>query len=182
MRITNDTVVPGRLAGRARDWIRVTTATAPTAWLATADGLVLLDLLAIELAVNGLRTDGWRLTGPETAYAADVLLQRGMDRMRIARLIGIDRRTLRSWFPTHDTPLAEALTRVLTQAEWSQVRAQRRDRKPPAQCGTYQAAQRHRSRREPLDEACRWARNAGDRHYREHGTYIGAPVYPGSTA
>ena len=71
MRPANDTVVPGVHAGRSREWISVTTVAVPTVWLATADGLVLLDLLAIELAVNGLRTDGWRLTGPEAAYAAD---------------------------------------------------------------------------------------------------------------
>ncbi|MCD7440288.1 hypothetical protein K4B79_18915 [Streptomyces lincolnensis] len=148
----------------------------PTVWLATADGLMLLDLLAIELAVNGLRTGDWKLTGPETAFAADTLLQRGTDRALISRRLGIDYRTLRIWFPADDTPLCEALSRVRTQAEWRQEKAQRQSAAPPAQCGTYQGARRHSRRKEPLCPPCREAKNAGDRHYREHGTYKGAPT------
>ena len=174
MRPANDTVVPGVHAGRSREWISVTTVAVPTVWLATADGLVLLDLLAIELAVIGLRTDGWRLTGPEAAYAAEVLLKRGTDRMRIARLIGTDYRTLRSWFPTDETPLAEALPRIGNRSAL-QVAAQTAQPKSP--CGTYYGARRHSRRKEPVCGPCKWAKNAANRHYRQHGTYVGAPEF-----
>lgn len=175
MRLQNRPVT-GVPAGRQRDWIPVTTLAVPTVWMATADGLVLLDLLAIELAVNGCRTDDWSLSGPETAYATDFLLQRGMDRSKIARLVGSDIRTLRSWFPEDDTPLGEALTRVRTKAEWN-LEYRHRSSWTPAPCGTYRAAQRHGRRKEPLDEACRKAKRAADRHYKQHGTYVGSPEF-----
>ncbi|KJK40261.1 hypothetical protein UK15_07895 [Streptomyces variegatus] len=174
-----DTVVPGTHAGRAREWISVTTVAVPTVWLATADGLVLLDLLAIELTVNGCRTGDWMLTGPEAAYAADVLLRLRTDRMRIAQLIGRDYRTLRNWFPTDDTPLAEALPRI---GKRSALQIEAESARPAAPCGSYYGAQRHKRRKEPLCGPCRWAKNAANRHYRRHGTYVGAPEYTGAAS
>ncbi|MFC8436540.1 hypothetical protein [Streptomyces sp. NPDC057253] len=173
----NLTTYPAAFPGRRRDWIRVTTLAVPTVWLASAEGLVCLDLVAVELAVNGLRAESWKLTGPEIAFAADVLLQRGTDRSVISRHLGIDRRTLRTWFPADTTALCEALTRVRTKAEWNQKMA-RRSGKAPAECGTYYGAQRHKRRKEPLCPPCQEAKNAGDRHYRKHGTYKGAPSVP----
>ncbi|MFJ8054910.1 hypothetical protein [Streptomyces sp. NPDC096142] len=161
--------VLGISVGRRRDWIQVTTLAVPTVWLAAADGIVCIDLVAVEKAVNGLR-DGWRLTGPETAFAADLLLQRGTERSVISRLLGIDYRTLRVWFPTDETPLCEALPRVRFQAELSE----RKD-DASALCGTYTGAQVHRRHRELLCPPCHEAKKAADRHYRKHGTYVGAP-------
>ncbi|MCX4575659.1 hypothetical protein OHB41_21185 [Streptomyces sp. NBC_01571] len=160
-----------------REWISVTALTAPTVFMATAEGLVCLDLIAVELAVNGEHQAG-ELTPPEAAYAADIMLQRGMDRSVIARRAGMDHRTLRAWFPTDDTPLCEALQRARTAAEWCQEMAKQLPAKPPIRCGTYRGAQRHRRRKEPCCEPCRLARNAADRHFRKHGTYSGAPEFP----
>ncbi|MBK3563189.1 MULTISPECIES: hypothetical protein [unclassified Streptomyces] len=159
--------------GRNRDWIPVTTLAVPTVWLATADGLVCLDLVAVELAANGLR-DGWTLTSHEAAFTADLLLQRGMPPGVINRLIGVSGATFRKWFPTDDTPLHEALTRIRSRAEVGKLAAERAHQNR-AQCGTYNGALRHRKRGEPLCSPCREAKKVADRHYRAHGTYIGAP-------
>ncbi|MFF3310532.1 hypothetical protein [Streptomyces sp. NPDC002952] len=185
MRPRNRDIEPGSLMGRRRDWITVTTLAVPTVWMAAPSGLVCLDLIAVEFAVNGIPADS-RLTPPEAAYAAAMLLQRGVDRWQVAKLTGRDYRTLRSWFPNDDTPLSVALARIGRRDEQSEKQPLRRDEQrvkrprrrrseaePP--CGTYLAAQRHRKRKEPLDGLCREAKRVADRYYRKHGTYIGAP-------
>ncbi|MEU1141827.1 hypothetical protein ABZ392_33965 [Streptomyces sp. NPDC005885] len=166
-------VVRGVPVGRDRDWIPVTTLAVPTVWLATADGLVCLDLVAVELAANGLR-DGWTLTSHEAAFTADLLLQRGIQPGVINRLIGVSGTTLRKWFPTDDTPLHEALARIRSRADAGKLSAERA-RQNPAPCGTYHGAQRHQKRNEPVCPSCREAKRAADQHYRKHGTYVGAP-------
>ncbi|MFF5984376.1 hypothetical protein ACFY78_36595 [Streptomyces olindensis] len=168
-----NTAVRGVPAGRQRDWIPVTTLAVPTVWLSTTDGIVCLDLVAIELAVNNLRRD-WTLTAYEAAFAADFMFQRGVQYSVIANRIGVSGETLRRWFPTDDTPLNEALTRVRTRHEAQRLTAVSGNRRR-ARCGTYGGAQRHKKRKEPLCGPCREAKRAADRHYREHGTYIGAP-------
>ncbi|WP_435643390.1 hypothetical protein ACR9VJ_18255 [Streptomyces sp. H49] len=140
--------------------------------MATAAGLVCLDLVAVELAANGLRK-GWTLTSSEAAYTADLLFQRGVDYSVIAHRIGVSGATLRKWFPTDDTPLGEALSRIRTRSEAS--RATSGQRLEPIRCGTLPGYRRHQRRKEPQCEACRRARHAADRHFKEHGTYIGAP-------
>jgi hypothetical protein len=141
--------------------------------MATADGLVCLDLVAVELAANDLR-QGWTLTSHEAAYAADFMFQRGVQYSVIAHRIGVSGDTLRKWFPTDDTPLNEALTRIRARSE-AQKLAAGGTKRPRARCGTYQGAQRHQRRQEPMCEPCREAKRAADRHYRQHGTYVGAP-------
>ncbi|MFD5266718.1 hypothetical protein [Streptomyces sp. NPDC058335] len=158
--------------GRQRDWIPVTTLAVPTVWMATASGIVSLDLVAVELAVNG-RRKGWTLTPYEAAYAADLLLQRGVDYSVIALRVGASGTTLRKWFPTDDTPLSDALTRIRTRSEAAEAGAATNPRR--AKCGTYRGNQRHRKRGEPQCEPCLEARRAAERHYRQHGTYVGAP-------
>lgn len=165
-------------AGRQREWIPVTTLSVPTVWMATADGLVCLDLVAVELAANGLR-QGWTLTSHEAAFAADLMFQRGLQHGLIATRTGVSGDTIRRWFPTEETPLADALTRIRTRTPAPE---ETRKAQSVPRCGTYGAAQRHVRRREPLDEPCRWAKAAADRHYRKHGTYVGAPNYPGAAA
>ncbi len=167
------TAVRGVPVGRHRGWIPVTTLSVPTVWMATAEGIVCLDLVAIELAVNNLRR-AWTLTSHEAAYAADFMFQRGVQYSVIANRIGVSGDTLRRWFPTDDTPLNEALTRIRTRREAQQSAAARSSR-PRARCGTYQGAQRHQRHKEPMCEPCREAKRAADRHYRQHGTYVGAP-------
>jgi hypothetical protein len=179
---------PGALAtaeqgvpvGRHRDWIPVTTLSVPTVWLATADGIVSLDLVAVELAING-RRQGWTLTSHEAAYAADLLFRRGVQYSVITRLVGVSGATLRKWFPTDDTPLHEAVARIRPRTPIEKVHAASMaavEARAVPRCGTYPAAKRHQRRKEPLDAACLEARRLADRHYREHGTYVGTPDAP----
>lgn len=158
--------------GRQRDWIPVTTLAVPTVWLATADGLICLDLVAVELAVNGRRQS---LTPYESAFAADFMFQRGVTRTTIAKRLWLSGSMLGKWFPTDDTPLHEALTRVQTRAEALKAAYEATGSRSRARCGTYVGAQKHQQAKEPVCEPCREAKRAADRHYREHGTYIGAP-------
>ncbi|GHA28922.1 hypothetical protein GCM10010372_31010 [Streptomyces tauricus] len=181
MKLQNRPSHRGVPVGRERDWIPVTTLSVPTVWMATPDGLVCcLDLVAVELAVNG-RRNGWKLTAPEAAYAADLLRQRcqGIEHHTIAKLLGVDYRALDRWFPSADTPLHDALSRARDQGltEAARKAALKAPPKPLARCGTYQAARRHKRNREPVDELCRKARRAADRHYKQHKTYIGAPEF-----
>ncbi|MFM9602726.1 hypothetical protein [Streptomyces turgidiscabies] len=147
------------------------TLTVPTVWLATADGLVCLDLVAVELAVNGLRGS---LTPYEAVFAADFMFQRGLQRTTIANRLRQSGGTLRKWFPKDDTPLHEALAKVQTRADVQKLAAEKADQ-TRAQCGTYHGAQRHVKRDEPVCSPCREAKRAAERHYRRHGTYTGAP-------
>lgn len=160
--------------GRHRGWIPVTTLAVPTVWLATADGLVCIDLVAVELAANGLRK-GWTLTSEEAAYTAALLFQRGVKHGMTSGLVGVSGSTLRKWFPTEETPLSEALARVKPRADVGKLSAERAADREAPKCGTYPAAERHRRRNEPVCPPCQEAKKAADRFYREHGTYIGAP-------
>lgn len=175
MRLQNRAVT-GVPVGRQRDWIPVTTLAVPTVWMATAEGLICIDLVAVELAVNGLRK-GWTLSSDEAAYAADLLLQRGVDYSTIARRLGVSGTTMRKWFPTDTTPLCEALSQIRTRSEAAVAGGETKSNSRRARCGTYSGAQRHRRQGEPLDDLCRKAKRAADQHYKANKTYIGCPEF-----
>ncbi|MEU4170976.1 hypothetical protein AB0F46_29365 [Streptomyces sp. NPDC026665] len=160
--------------GRQREWISITSLAVPTVWMAGPDGLICLDLIAVELAANGLRS-GWKLTPYEAAFGTDRLLQRGVERLTISKLLGPDYRTLRNWFPEDTTPLAQALALIHAQTEANRRKAERLEPRPVPRCGTYAGAKRHERQKEPMDDVCREAKRAADRYYRQHGTYVGAP-------
>ncbi|MGQ4358520.1 hypothetical protein [Streptomyces sp. SAS_272] len=149
--------------GRRRDWIPVTTLAVPTVWMATADGLVCLDLIAVELAANGLRK-GWKLTPDEARFTARFLLDRKVPYSVISQRVGASTDTLRSWFPGEIAPASAQLARP-------QARPQ---------CGTRRGTRRgyrwHRARLEVPCTDCAEGNKAAERHYKEHGTYIGAPI------
>ncbi|MBK3631607.1 hypothetical protein JHN52_01250 [Streptomyces sp. MBT97] len=149
--------------GRQRHWIRVTSISVPTVWMATAEGLVCLDLVAVELAANGLRK-GWTLTPDEARYTARLLLDREVPYSIISQRVGANTETLRSWFPGEIAPASEQLARP-------QARPQ---------CGTRRGTRRgyrwHRARLEPPCPDCLEGNRVADRHYKEHGTYVGAPI------
>ncbi|MFE4547571.1 hypothetical protein [Streptomyces sp. NPDC056785] len=149
--------------GRQREWIQVTTLAVPTIWMATADGLVCLDLIAVEFAINGQRKGP--LTRPETVYAADLLFQRGVTRTAIAKRLGLSGNTLRSWYPTDETPLAHALAAV----------ANLKPLTVSPLCGTQAGYRRHERLGEVRCQPCKSAQAAAKRHYVQHGTYLGAP-------
>ncbi|MEV8600486.1 hypothetical protein AB0465_11470 [Streptomyces griseoviridis] len=153
-------------------WIIVPWTLSPTVWVGTADGLVLLDLIAVELAVNGRRR-GWTLTREEAQFAARLLLDRGVLYSVISVRVGASADTLRAWFPDKIEPPSAARPRS---------RKPKPKRRSPARCGTRQGHSRHLRRREPPCEACRMAKNAGDRWYRKHGTYVGAPTFEPAAA
>ncbi|MFD7884043.1 hypothetical protein ACFV3N_16590 [Streptomyces bauhiniae] len=169
--------VAGVPVGRHRDWIAITSLSVPTVWMATPDGIVCLDLVAVELAVNG-RREGWTPSAHEAAYAASVLFARGVEYSVIAKRVGVSGATMRSWYPTDDTPLHEALSRIRVHVPGqSAVLAAPRPRKLP-QCGTYQGYRFHRRHGEAGCEECCAARRARDRYRRVHGTIAGAPNTP----
>ncbi|NUS83010.1 MAG: hypothetical protein HOY75_09700 [Streptomyces sp.] len=163
---------PATVPGRYRDWISVPRMTAPTVWLATPDGLVSLDLIAIELAMNG-RRKGWTLNRDEARYAVRLMLDRGVPYAVISTRVGASAATLRSWFPGEIEASADGRAR----ARPSKPAPERKPRLP-AQCGTYYGARAHVRRKEPVCPPCREAKNAADRYYRVHGTYVGAPAVP----
>jgi len=160
---------PVTVPGRNRDWISVPRMTAPTVWMATSDGLVSLDLIAIELAMNG-RRKGWTLSRDEAQYAVRLMLDWGVPYAVISTRVGASAATLRAWFPGE----IEASTDGRARARPSKPAPEGKPARV-AQCGTYYGAQRHVRRKEPVCPPCREAKNAGDRHYRQHGTYKGAP-------
>ncbi len=170
MRYASLPLVSGVPVGRQRNWIAVPMRT-PTVWMATDDGLVCIDLIAVERALNGLRK-GWTLTADEAFYAATIGFAHGMTYSQIADLVGVSGSTMRSWFPDQAVPSAERLARSRGDAETR--KAPRRSR-TPARCGTRSGSRAHYDRGEKPCAPCREARAAAERHYREHGTYSGAP-------
>lgn len=161
MRYITPPLVGGVPVGRQRDWIAVPMG-APTVWMATPSGLVDLDLIAVELAINGLR-DGWTLTPDEAFYAATVGFAHGLTYSVIAKRLGVSGTTMLGWFPG-GTPEAAQNPR----------QAPRRTRQS-AECGTDAGYRRHYRLKEPTCAPCRAAKAASRRHYRKHGTYVGAP-------
>lgn len=153
--------VTGVPAGRQRDWIPVTTHAVPTVWMATPDGLVCIDLVAVELAANGLRK-GWTLTPDEARYTASLLFERRLPYSVIAGRVGASGATLQAWFPEQT-------------GSGARPDARRTTPKPDVECGTHRGYRRHHRRGEKACEPCKAAHTAADRHYRLHGTYIGAP-------
>lgn len=172
----NLTTYPASVPGRDRDWISVPQMTVPTVWLATAEGLVSLDLIAIELAMNG-RRKGWTLNGDEARYAARLMLDREVPYAVISARVGRSAATLRAWFPGEIEASADGRAR----SRPSKPKPEPKPVRAVARCGTYYGAQRHIRRKEAVCPPCREAKNAGDRHYREHGTYKGAPSVPAVT-
>ncbi|MFB7776876.1 hypothetical protein [Streptomyces bauhiniae] len=163
--------------GRHRDWIAITSLSVPTVWMATPEGIVCLDLVAVELAVNG-RRDGWTPSAHEAAYAASILFARGVQYSVIAKRVGVSGTTMRSWYPTDDTPLHEALSRIEVRTPGQSAPPAARLKRQIPQCGTYEGYRFHRAHSEPRCEECRAARRARDRYRRVHGTVVGAPATP----
>lgn len=155
----------GTGVGRHSGWIPVMTHPVPTVWMATGDGLVCLDMIAVELAVNGLRK-GWKLTRDEKWFAARIMLDRKVHYSVISTRVGASATTLGEWFPGEIEPVIVR-----------QDRGKKRRRKPtPSRmCGTRSGHRRHVRRRERACQPCRDAKRIADRFYREHGTYVGAP-------
>ncbi|MGW3847139.1 hypothetical protein [Streptomyces fagopyri] len=156
--------VPGVPVGRHRGWVRVTSFAVPTIWMATAEGLVCLDLIAVERAVNGRRVG--KLTEDEAKYAATLLFARGVPYSRIGNLIGVSGAKLRDWFPEQAVPLNPRFVRT-------GPRQSRRTDPPP--CGSRKGYSWHRRHGETPCPLCREANSLADRYYRRHGTYMGAP-------
>ncbi|MFI0530272.1 hypothetical protein ACH3XX_09510 [Streptomyces scabiei] len=161
MRYANLPVMPGVPVGRQRDWIAVPMG-APTVWMATPTGLVDLDLIAVELAINGLRDD-WTLTPDEAFYAATVGFAHGLQYSVIAKRLGVSGTTMLKWFPGGTAETAQ-----------NPRQAVRRSRQPVT-CGTEAGYRRHYRLKEPTCAPCRAAKAVARQHYLKHGTYVMTP-------
>lgn len=134
----------------------------PTVWLATPDGLVCIDSIAVERAVKGQRS-GWTLTEDEARYAAGLMLDSNVPYSVVSKRVGVNAVTLRAWFP-EAAPQSELMARPGDRA-----------RKEPPKCGTRRGYYRHHRYKETPCKPCKAANAAADRYYRLHGTYEGAP-------
>ncbi|MFC7909018.1 hypothetical protein [Streptomyces nigra] len=144
------------------EWVSVPNMTLPTVWMATPEGLVSVDLIAVELAMNG-RRKGWTLSPDEARYAARVMLDKGISYSLISTRVGASTATLRAWFPGEIRPTAAHLAR-----EGDRTLSD-------AACGTVRGYRRHHRRQQTPCQPCKDANAAADLHYRKHGTYKGAP-------
>jgi hypothetical protein len=123
-------------------------AAAPTVFVSTPTGLVIVDTVAVNRAINGVPAT---LTRDEARMAAHLGLTNGLARDVVAARVGVCERTLDRWFPT-DKP------------------------RTPVVCGTRQGYDRHARRKETRCEPCKAAYAAALRHYRTHGTYVETPT------
>ena len=133
----------------------------PTVWVSFSDGTVdVVDTVAVEQAVRGHRS-GWTLTASEIQYAAPFMFDLVPYSVVCARL-GISAARLKMLFPE------------VGPARESAARTGERSKKP-APCGTPRGYRAHHRRKETPCQPCKDANAVADRHYRLHGTRVGAP-------
>lgn len=134
---------------------------APTVWVSFPDGSVdVVDTVAIEQAVRGHRS-GWTLTPAEIQYAAPFMFNLVPYSVICTRL-GISAKRLKVLFPQVG-PVRESAARPGERT------------KKPAPCGTPRGYRAHHRRGETPCDRCKGANAVADRHYRTHGTTLGAP-------
>ena len=139
------------------DLIRLNLPAAPTVWMATPDGLVVIDTIAVERAIKGDR-EGWTLTEDEARYAAELMFAHHVPYSVVADRVGRATETLRKWCPGQVEP-----------SEPWRARGQGIARKP-IEHGTNRGYQAHRRRGERACDSCRVANAEADRRYRLTGT------------
>lgn len=128
---------------------------APTIFLATSEGLVVVDTIAVERAINGGR-QGWTLTSGEAHYAASVMFEHGIAYSVVAARVGRSTDTLRRWFPEHVVPSTSAHARGGARKE--------------IEHGTQRGYRAHLRRPETPCKRCKAASAAADRRRRLTGT------------
>ncbi|WP_031232924.1 hypothetical protein [Streptomyces niveus] len=138
--------IPARISLPSSAW--------PTVWLATADGLVLIDTIAVERAMNGDR-QGWSLSEDEARYAAQIMFEHGVPYSVVASRTGKSVAVIRRWFP------GQAVPSVST--------ARPRNCKP-IKCGTTRGYYAHHRRKETPCTECKAANASADRRYRLTGS------------
>ncbi|MFF4709743.1 hypothetical protein [Streptomyces sp. NPDC001297] len=126
----------------------------PTVFAATPEGVVVLDLVAVDQAVNGDRR-GWRLTEDEARYAASLLLDHDVAYSVISARVGRNTDTLRAWFPDRIEPVTPAHARGGPRGE--------------IEHGTPRGYRTHLRRGEKTCQPCRDANAVKDRQYRRGG-------------
>lgn len=136
------------------------TSAMPTIWLATPAGLVDIDTIAVERAMNGER-QGWTLTDDEARYAARIMFEHKVPYSVVAARVGRSTGTLRGWFPEQVVPSNPALARPGYRTELV--------------CGTPRGYRAHHRRKETPCGPCKGANAALDRYYRRNGTTVGFP-------
>ncbi|MFE4613737.1 hypothetical protein ACFRK5_36155 [Streptomyces niveus] len=78
--------------------LRLPAETVPTIWLATPDGMVSIDTVAVRRAVAGDRR-GWKLTDDEAQYTAEILFSHDVSLSVVAARVGRTPGLVRSWLP-----------------------------------------------------------------------------------
>ena len=114
---------------------------------ATPNGLVMIDTVAVNRAINGTPA---ALTPDEARMAAHLGIAGGLTHAVVAARVGVCERTLYRWFPTEK-------------------------HRAPIMCGTRRGYDRHARRKETRCEPCKAAYAAAQRHYRTHGTFVMTP-------
>lgn len=109
---------------------------APSIWLATPEGLVSIDTVAVERVINGDRTIC--LTRDEARYAAKLMADHGVSYPVIAARLGVCTMTVQRWL------------RVKRTSTRPGERAHRT-------CGTLSGYHRHRRHKKKICSACRAA-------------------------
>lgn len=133
----------------------------PTVFVSFADGSVdAIDTVAVEQAVRGHRS-GWTLSPSEIQFAAPFMFDLVPYSVICSRL-GISAKRLKALFPEVG-PVRESAARPGERS------------KKPAPCGTPRGYRAHHRRGETPCEPCKGANAKADRHYRTHGTTLGAP-------
>ena len=125
---------------------------------------------AKRLAAIGIEVQ--TLTADEARYAATLLFERGLPYSVVANRIGVSGATMQDWFPEQAVPSNERQARP--RGTKREPRAPRQPRQP-ARCGTKAGYHAHYRRGEKPCDPCREAKTVAHRHYRKHGTYVGAP-------
>jgi hypothetical protein len=137
------------------------TSAAPTVFVASADGAVsVIDTIAVDQAVRGKR-HGWNLTIDEICYAVPFVVG-VLSYSVISSRLGISGQRLKELFPEL----------ALVDERFSRPGPRT---KQPAPCGTARGYRAHHRKGEKACRRCTDANSAADRHYRTHGTYVGAP-------
>ncbi|OYP09984.1 hypothetical protein CFC35_41960 [Streptomyces sp. FBKL.4005] len=143
------------------DHIPIPRSAAPTVWLATSQGLVVIDTIAVEKAIKGERK-GWTLTADEAHYAARIMFDHHVPYSVVAVRVGRSTETLRAWFPEEVVPSTPSRARGRGVKE--------------IEHGTPRGYYAHHRRGETPCQPCKTANAIADRHYRLHGTRVGAPT------
>ncbi|MGW5818036.1 hypothetical protein [Streptomyces noursei] len=136
--------------------IRPALPSTPTVWVATPNGITIIDTIAVARVLAGAPAN--LLTKDEAHYTAALMLDHGHPHTTVAERLRISHATLRKWHPDRLPPT-------------------RSTRRTKVVCGTIGGYSKHRRTGTPPCPRCKTAYRAAERHYHHTGTYVGAPEF-----